>query len=158
MLTTLQRDERSCCLSSVLISTDFSSFRWSVSVQLIGRASHFVSLSSHVHKFECSHFLWNRRWFSCLCSCVECWPLFTSSPPGPGLWQQRTQICCRSEEWGASEGTSRRLLAMAEALPLCYHGAISKKECEELLGKKNKDGAYLIRASETIQGAMCLCV
>ncbi|XP_034997953.2 SH2 domain-containing protein 1B2 isoform X2 [Hippoglossus stenolepis] len=47
---------------------------------------------------------------------------------------------------------------MAEALPLCYHGAISKNECEELLGKKNKDGAYLIRASETIQGAMCLCV
>ncbi|XP_062234994.1 SH2 domain-containing protein 1B2 [Platichthys flesus] len=47
---------------------------------------------------------------------------------------------------------------MAEALPLCYHGAISKKECEELLGKKNKDGAYLIRASETLQGTMCLCV
>lgn len=52
--------------------------------------------------------------------------------------------------------------AMAGALPtsspLCYHGAISMKECEDLLGKKNKDGAYLIRDSETIQGAMCLCV
>ncbi|XP_051249424.1 SH2 domain-containing protein 1B [Dicentrarchus labrax] len=47
---------------------------------------------------------------------------------------------------------------MAAAMPVCYHGAISKKECEELLGKKNKDGAYLIRDSETIQGAMCLCV
>ncbi|CAJ1081736.1 SH2 domain-containing protein 1B [Xyrichtys novacula] len=47
---------------------------------------------------------------------------------------------------------------MAAALPLYYHGAISKKECEDLLGKKNKDGAYLIRDSETIQGAMCLCV
>lgn len=47
---------------------------------------------------------------------------------------------------------------MAAALPLCYHGAISKTECESLLGKKNKDGAYLIRDSETIQGAMCLCV
>ncbi|XP_029979647.1 SH2 domain-containing protein 1B [Sphaeramia orbicularis] len=47
---------------------------------------------------------------------------------------------------------------MAAALPLCYHGAISKKECEDLLGKKSKDGAYLIRDSETIQGAMCLCV
>ncbi|XP_034562638.1 SH2 domain-containing protein 1B [Notolabrus celidotus] len=47
---------------------------------------------------------------------------------------------------------------MAAALPPYYHGAISKKECEELLGKKNKDGAYLIRDSETIQGAMCLCV
>ncbi|XP_070841658.1 SH2 domain-containing protein 1B [Chaetodon trifascialis] len=47
---------------------------------------------------------------------------------------------------------------MAAALPVCYHGAIGKKECEDLLGKKNKDGAYLIRDSETIQGAMCLCV
>ncbi|KAF3703848.1 SH2 domain-containing protein 1B2 EAT-2-related transducer [Channa argus] len=47
---------------------------------------------------------------------------------------------------------------MAAALPVCYHGAISREECEELLGKKNKDGAYLIRDSETIQGAMCLCV
>lgn len=50
------------------------------------------------------------------------------------------------------------LLTMAAALPLCYHGAISRRECEDLLGKKNKDGAYLIRDSETIQGAMCLCV
>uniref|UniRef100_A0A3B5MNL2 SH2 domain-containing protein n=1 Tax=Xiphophorus couchianus TaxID=32473 RepID=A0A3B5MNL2_9TELE len=40
----------------------------------------------------------------------------------------------------------------------CYHGGITKKECEEVLGKKNKDGAYLIRESETIQGALCLCV
>lgn len=47
---------------------------------------------------------------------------------------------------------------MAEALPECYHGPISKTECEEILGKKNKDGAYLLRDSETIQGAMCLCV
>ncbi|XP_024910233.1 SH2 domain-containing protein 1B [Cynoglossus semilaevis] len=43
-------------------------------------------------------------------------------------------------------------------LPLCYHGAISKMECEDILNQKNKDGAYLIRDSETIQGAMCLCV
>ncbi|KAL7373509.1 hypothetical protein ABVT39_008351 [Epinephelus coioides] len=47
---------------------------------------------------------------------------------------------------------------MAAALPVCYHGGITRTECEELLGKKNKDGAYLIRDSETIQGAMCLCV
>ncbi|KAG9283415.1 SH2 domain-containing protein 1B-like [Astyanax mexicanus] len=42
-------------------------------------------------------------------------------------------------------------------LPI-YHGPISKQRCEELLGQKGKDGAYLIRDSETIQGAMCLCV
>ncbi|XP_008277300.1 SH2 domain-containing protein 1B [Stegastes partitus] len=47
---------------------------------------------------------------------------------------------------------------MAAAMPVCYHGAISRKECEDLMAKKNKDGAYLIRDSETIQGAMCLCV
>ncbi|XP_029955084.1 SH2 domain-containing protein 1A-like, partial [Salarias fasciatus] len=47
---------------------------------------------------------------------------------------------------------------MAAAMPACYHGAISRLQCEELLGKKNKDGAFLIRDSETIQGALCLCV
>ncbi|XP_030623425.1 SH2 domain-containing protein 1B [Chanos chanos] len=39
-----------------------------------------------------------------------------------------------------------------------YHGAISRQKCEELLDKKGKDGSYLIRDSETIQGALCLCV
>ncbi|CAM4722947.1 unnamed protein product [Leuciscus chuanchicus] len=39
-----------------------------------------------------------------------------------------------------------------------YHGPITKQRCEELLGKKGKDGTYLIRDSETIQGALCLCV
>uniref|UniRef100_A0A672Q555 SH2 domain-containing protein n=1 Tax=Sinocyclocheilus grahami TaxID=75366 RepID=A0A672Q555_SINGR len=38
-----------------------------------------------------------------------------------------------------------------------YHGPISKQRCEELLGKKGRDGTYLIRDSETIQGALCLC-
>ncbi|XP_058493197.1 SH2 domain-containing protein 1B2 [Solea solea] len=49
-------------------------------------------------------------------------------------------------------------MAAAADVPVCYHGAISKEECEELLGKKNRDGAYLIRDSETILGAKCLCV
>ncbi|KAL2085863.1 hypothetical protein ACEWY4_019183 [Coilia grayii] len=39
-----------------------------------------------------------------------------------------------------------------------YHGPISRTKCEELLCKKNKEGSYLIRDSETIQGALCLCV
>ncbi|XP_029610845.1 SH2 domain-containing protein 1B2-like [Salmo trutta] len=46
---------------------------------------------------------------------------------------------------------------MASALAV-YHGAISKLECEDRLGKNGKNGAYLIRDSETIQAAMCLCV
>ncbi|MBN3321717.1 SH21B protein, partial [Atractosteus spatula] len=39
-----------------------------------------------------------------------------------------------------------------------YHGNISRQTCEELLSKKGKDGAFLIRDSETISGALCLCV
>ncbi|KAJ8347846.1 hypothetical protein SKAU_G00264350 [Synaphobranchus kaupii] len=39
-----------------------------------------------------------------------------------------------------------------------YHGNITKKTCEQLLSKKGKDGTFLIRDSETIQGALCLCV
>ncbi|XP_073687190.1 SH2 domain-containing protein 1B [Garra rufa] len=39
-----------------------------------------------------------------------------------------------------------------------YHGPITKQRCEELLGKKGRDGTYLIRDSETIKGALCLCV
>ncbi|XP_060717894.1 SH2 domain-containing protein 1B [Tachysurus vachellii] len=41
---------------------------------------------------------------------------------------------------------------------LYHHGPITKERCEELLGAKGKDGAFLIRDSETIHGAMCLCV
>lgn len=47
---------------------------------------------------------------------------------------------------------------MAAAPLACYHGAITRQECEQLLGDKKQDGAYLIRDSETIQGALCLCV
>ncbi|KAM4533716.1 SH2 domain-containing protein 1A isoform 1-T4 [Odontesthes bonariensis] len=57
-----------------------------------------------------------------------------------------------------NQGEKKEAQGNTAALPESYHGAISKVECEELLGKKNKDGAYLIRDSETIQGAMCLCV
>ncbi|XP_036381688.1 SH2 domain-containing protein 1B-like [Megalops cyprinoides] len=39
-----------------------------------------------------------------------------------------------------------------------YHGSINKQTCEELLSMKGKDGSFLIRDSETIQGALCLCV
>lgn len=39
-----------------------------------------------------------------------------------------------------------------------YHENLNKRDCEELLGRTGLDGAFLIRDSETIQGAMCLCV
>ncbi|XP_018592833.1 SH2 domain-containing protein 1A-like [Scleropages formosus] len=39
-----------------------------------------------------------------------------------------------------------------------YHGAISRVTGERLLSANGKDGSYLIRNSETVPGAYCLCV
>ncbi|XP_060756802.1 SH2 domain-containing protein 1B [Neoarius graeffei] len=41
---------------------------------------------------------------------------------------------------------------------LFYHGSISRQRCEEIMAAKGKNGSYLIRESETIHGALCLCV
>uniref|UniRef100_A0A8C3QLQ1 SH2 domain-containing protein n=1 Tax=Cyanoderma ruficeps TaxID=181631 RepID=A0A8C3QLQ1_9PASS len=34
---------------------------------------------------------------------------------------------------------------------------ITRTTCEELLSKKKKNGSYLIRESESVEGALCLC-
>ncbi|XP_063249529.1 SH2 domain-containing protein 1B [Prinia subflava] len=39
-----------------------------------------------------------------------------------------------------------------------FHGKITRGTCEELLKKKKKNGSYLIRESESVEGALCLCV
>ncbi|XP_074839625.1 SH2 domain-containing protein 1B [Carettochelys insculpta] len=39
-----------------------------------------------------------------------------------------------------------------------YHGKITRKTCEELLSKKGKNGSFLLRESESVPGALCLCV
>ncbi|XP_038613558.1 SH2 domain-containing protein 1B [Tachyglossus aculeatus] len=39
-----------------------------------------------------------------------------------------------------------------------YHGPITKRDSEKLLLKDGKDGNFLLRDSETVAGAYCLCV
>ncbi|XP_068251646.1 SH2 domain-containing protein 1B [Nyctibius grandis] len=39
-----------------------------------------------------------------------------------------------------------------------FHGKTTRKTCEELLSKNRKNGSYLIRESESVEGALCLCV
>ncbi|NWI68855.1 SH21B protein, partial [Todus mexicanus] len=39
-----------------------------------------------------------------------------------------------------------------------FHGKITRTTCEELLFKNGKNGSYLIRESESVEGALCLCV
>ncbi|XP_044532220.1 SH2 domain-containing protein 1B [Gracilinanus agilis] len=39
-----------------------------------------------------------------------------------------------------------------------YHGPLSKQACEKLLLQEKKDGKFLLRDSESVPGALCLCV
>ncbi|NXA89200.1 SH21B protein, partial [Melanocharis versteri] len=39
-----------------------------------------------------------------------------------------------------------------------FHGKITRQTCEELLSKKKKNGSYLIWESDSVEGALCLCV
>uniref|UniRef100_A0A8C8APZ1 SH2 domain-containing protein n=1 Tax=Otus sunia TaxID=257818 RepID=A0A8C8APZ1_9STRI len=39
-----------------------------------------------------------------------------------------------------------------------FHGKITRKTCEELMSKTRKNGSYLIRESESMEGVLCLCI
>ncbi|XP_051713150.1 SH2 domain-containing protein 1B isoform X1 [Oryctolagus cuniculus] len=39
-----------------------------------------------------------------------------------------------------------------------YHGPLTKQDCETLLLQEGVDGNFLLRDSESIPGALCLCV
>lgn len=39
-----------------------------------------------------------------------------------------------------------------------YHGPLSKTDCERLLLREGVDGNFLLRDSESLPGALCLCV
>ncbi|XP_012624093.1 SH2 domain-containing protein 1B isoform X1 [Microcebus murinus] len=41
---------------------------------------------------------------------------------------------------------------------LCYHGPLSKRDCETLLLQEGVDGNFLLRDSESMPGVLCLCV
>ncbi|XP_008070256.1 SH2 domain-containing protein 1B [Carlito syrichta] len=40
----------------------------------------------------------------------------------------------------------------------CYHGPLTKQDCETLLLKEGVDGNFLLRDSESMPGVLCLCV
>ncbi|XP_075396570.1 SH2 domain-containing protein 1B [Tenrec ecaudatus] len=39
-----------------------------------------------------------------------------------------------------------------------YHGSLTKRDCEILLLREQVDGTFLLRDSESVPGALCLCV
>ncbi|KFU86430.1 SH2 domain-containing protein 1B, partial [Chaetura pelagica] len=39
-----------------------------------------------------------------------------------------------------------------------FHGKITRRTCEELPSRNRKNGSYLKRESESVEGALCLCV
>uniref|UniRef100_UPI00398E50C5 SH2 domain-containing protein 1B2 n=1 Tax=Pristiophorus japonicus TaxID=55135 RepID=UPI00398E50C5 len=48
-------------------------------------------------------------------------------------------------------------MSAATLLPY-FHGSISKKACEVLFAANGIEGSYLVRESETVPDALCLCV
>ncbi|XP_074120724.1 SH2 domain-containing protein 1B [Sminthopsis crassicaudata] len=39
-----------------------------------------------------------------------------------------------------------------------YHGPLKKQDCETILLQEGKNGKFLLRDSESVPGALCLCV
>uniref|UniRef100_A0A8C6WVW8 SH2 domain-containing protein n=1 Tax=Neogobius melanostomus TaxID=47308 RepID=A0A8C6WVW8_9GOBI len=48
--------------------------------------------------------------------------------------------------------------AEGDFISCIYYGSISSQATEQLLGRYGQDGSFLLRDSETLPGAYCLCV